>query len=59
MRFAQPRMERFQIDAVVDDMQLRLRGAEIARISSPTMRELQMTARRRGLANTRRSAART
>ncbi len=29
MRFAQPRMECFQIDAVVDDMQLRLRGAEM------------------------------
>ncbi len=29
MRFAQPRMERFQIDAVVDDMELRLRSAEM------------------------------
>src|SRR5256885_14868616 len=29
MRFAQARMECFQIDAVVDDMQLRLRGAEM------------------------------
>src|SRR5712664_1996274 len=29
MHFAQPRMERFQIDAVVDDMELRLRSAEM------------------------------
>src|SRR5256885_2002205 len=29
MRLAQPRMERFQIDAVVDDMELRLRRAEM------------------------------
>src|SRR5256714_11325651 len=29
IRFAQPRMKRFQIDAVVDDVEVRLRGAEM------------------------------
>src|SRR6266705_6575545 len=29
MRLAQPRMERFQIDAVVDDVELRLRDPEM------------------------------
>src|SRR5439155_18670733 len=29
IRFAQPRMKRFQIDAIVDDVELRLRGAEM------------------------------
>jgi len=52
-------MEALEIDAVVDDVELRLRRAEMRADFILTMRELQITARRRGLANKRRSAART
>ena len=56
-RRAPARMEVLEVDAVVDHVQLLRRDAEAAPISSFTMFELQITARRRGLRNRRCSAA--